>query len=168
MKTCKTKTNVWLDCDPGHDDMLAIILAALSEEINLLGISTSAGNSTIQHTTQNALNILAEIGRTDIKVYKGSKDPLCAELKTATEFHGETGLSGANLKISPERAIEKNVFSEIYNIISTCEKKVNFVVTGAMTNLAIIIKAFPDFLSYLEGITIMGGAIGLGNMSPSA
>ena len=77
-------------------------------------------------------------------------------------------LSGANLKISPERAIEKNVFWEIYNIISTCEKKVNFVVTGAMTNLAIIIKAFPDFLSYLEGITIMGGAIGLGNMSPSA
>lgn len=52
------KINVWLDCDPGHDDMLAIILAALSEEINLIGISTSAGNSTIENTTQNALNIL--------------------------------------------------------------------------------------------------------------
>lgn len=53
------KINTWLDCDPGHDDMLAIILAALSDKINLIGISTSAGNSTIEHTTQNALNILA-------------------------------------------------------------------------------------------------------------
>jgi inosine-uridine nucleoside N-ribohydrolase len=67
---------VWLDCDPGHDDMLAIILSALSEEINLLGISTSAGNSTIDNTTQNALNILHEINRTDVDVYKGLAHPL--------------------------------------------------------------------------------------------
>ena len=57
---------IWLDCDPGHDDMLAIILAALHEECNLIGISTSAGNSTIKNTTQNALNILEEIDRTEI------------------------------------------------------------------------------------------------------
>jgi inosine-uridine nucleoside N-ribohydrolase len=66
----------------------------------LLGVSTSAGNSTIHHTTQNALNILAELGRTDVKVYKGSKLPLCTELRTAPEVHGETGLTGAVLKTS--------------------------------------------------------------------
>lgn len=63
---------IWLDCDPGHDDMLAIIMAALSPECHLIGVSTSAGNSTIQNTTQNALNILCEIKRTDIVVVKGS------------------------------------------------------------------------------------------------
>ena len=141
------KIQVWLDCDPGHDDMFAIILAAMSEKINLLGISTSAGNSTIHHTTQNALNILAELSRTDIKVYKGSKLPLCAELRTAPEVHGETGLTGAILKTSPERAVERNVFWEIYNVISSNESKVKSVVTGAMTNLAILIKAFPDILT---------------------
>lgn len=83
-----TKQKVWLDCDPGHDDMLAIILSALSEELNLIGISTSAGNSTVQNTTQNALNILAEIDRNDIEVYKGSEVPLCGRLETAPSIHG--------------------------------------------------------------------------------
>jgi uridine nucleosidase len=63
---------IWLDCDPGHDDMLAIIMAALSPECDLIGVSTSAGNSTIKNTTQNALNILCEIKRTDIVVVEGS------------------------------------------------------------------------------------------------
>lgn len=162
------KIRVWLDSDPGHDDMFAIILAAMSQKISLLGVSTSAGNSTIHHTTQNALNILAELGRTDVKVYKGSKLPLCTELRTAPEVHGETGLTGAVLKTSPERAVDKNVFWEIYNVISSSEDRVKFVVTGAMTNLAILIKAFPDILTKIQSITIMGGAVGLGNITPSA
>ena len=67
----KGKKFIWLDCDPGHDDMIAIIMGALSEECQLVGVSTSAGNSTIHNTTQNALNILCEIGREDIFVYQG-------------------------------------------------------------------------------------------------
>ena len=74
---------IWLDCDPGHDDMLAIIMAALSEGCQLIGISTSAGNSFIENTTQNALNILYEIGRDDIPVIKGSPNPLCDKLEVA-------------------------------------------------------------------------------------
>jgi inosine-uridine nucleoside N-ribohydrolase len=66
------KKKIWLDCDPGHDDMLAIIMAAMSDECELVGVSTSAGNSFIENTTQNALNILYEIGRTDIPVVKGA------------------------------------------------------------------------------------------------
>lgn len=77
-------------------------------------------------------------------------------------------MEGAKLKISDKKAIDKNVMLSIYNDIMSQEKKVHFVVTGAMTNLAILIKAFPDMLEKLEGITIMGGAIGLGNWSPAA
>ena len=83
---------VWLDCDPGHDDMLAIIMAAMSEEIDLFGVSTSAGNSVIENTTQNALDILYEIRRSDIEVVRGAEGPLCRNLKTAPEIHGKTGL----------------------------------------------------------------------------
>ena len=79
---------IWLDCDPGHDDMLAIIMAAMSEEIQLIGVSTSAGNSTIENTTQNALNILYEIGKSHIKVVKGASGPLVHKLHTAEDIHG--------------------------------------------------------------------------------
>lgn len=83
---------VWLDCDPGHDDMFAIIMAALSGETELIGVSTSAGNSTIENTTRNALDILHEIGRGDVQVVKGSALPLCRPLKTAEGIHGVSGL----------------------------------------------------------------------------
>ena len=63
---------VWLDCDPGHDDMLAIVMAAHSNNLTLLGVSTSGGNSTIENTTRNALDILHEIGRDDVQVVKGA------------------------------------------------------------------------------------------------
>jgi inosine-uridine nucleoside N-ribohydrolase len=83
---------VWLDCDPGHDDMLAIVMAACSEAITLLGISTSSGNSTIENTTRNTLNILHEIGRDDVQVVRGASRPLCRALETAPDIHGESGL----------------------------------------------------------------------------
>jgi inosine-uridine nucleoside N-ribohydrolase len=108
---------VWLDCDPGHDDMLAIIMAALSGEIELIGVSTSSGNSFIENTTQNALNILYEIGREDIQVVKGASRPLCGKLETAAEIHGASGLEGAELLKSPKSAIEEKPFLHIYNEI---------------------------------------------------
>ena len=108
---------VWLDCDPGNDDMLAIVMAALSEELELIGISTSAGNSIIQNTTQNALDILYEIGRADIPVVRGSATPLCRKLESAAEYHGELGLEGAVLERSPFQAIADNPFLYLYNAI---------------------------------------------------
>jgi len=78
-----SKKYIWLDCDPGHDDMLAIIMAALSHNSVLIGVSTSAGNSCVENTTQNALNILHEIGREDIQVVRGASNPLIGKLETA-------------------------------------------------------------------------------------
>lgn len=76
-----------LDCDPGQDDMLAIIMACLSPDYKLIGISTSAGNSIVENTTQNALNILYEINRKDIVVVRGTDQPLVSKLRTAAEYH---------------------------------------------------------------------------------
>jgi inosine-uridine nucleoside N-ribohydrolase len=162
------KKMVWLDCDPGNDDMLAIVMAALSEELELIGISTSAGNSIIQNTTQNALDILYEIGRADIPVVKGSATPLCRKLESAAEYHGELGLEGAVLERSPFQAISDNPFLYLYNAIMGQSDKVEFVVTGAMTNLALLLRTFPDVKQQLSGVTLMGGAIGQGNWSPAA
>ena len=133
-----------------------------------MGVSTSAGNSFIENTTQNALDILHEIGREDVVVIRGASGPLCGKLEVAPEIHGASGLEGAKLLKSPKKAIEERTFLEIYTRIMAHPFKVDFIVTGAMTNLAILLKAFPDIKDKINTVTIMGGAIGLGNWSPAA
>ena len=103
-----------------------------------------------------------------IQVVKGSPGPLCRKLKTAAEYHGLTGLEGAKLERSSQRAVEVKPFLHIYSEIMRQADKVELVVTGAMTNAALLLGAFPDIRDNLSGITIMGGAIGLGNVTPSA
>ncbi len=131
-------------------------------------MSTSAGNSFIENTTQNALNILFEIGREDIFVIKGAPGPLCRNLEVAPTIHGASGLEGAELLKSPHKAIESKPFLEIYQRVMSQSQKIEFVVTGAMTNLAILLRAFPDIKTNINTVTIMAGAIGLGNWSPAA
>ena len=97
------RTPVIIDCDPGHDDALAITLALARPELEVLGITTVGGNATLENTTRNALRILALLGRTDVPVAAGSPDPLVRPLETATEVHGTSGLDGADLP-EPESA----------------------------------------------------------------
>ena len=89
-------TNVWLDCDPGHDDAFAIILAGHSKAINLLGISTVAGNQTVERTTTNALRVTAISGMEDVPVAKGAARPLMRPSRICPEIHGTSGLDGTN------------------------------------------------------------------------
>lgn len=84
----KEKINVWLDCDPGLDDILAIIYAAHSDHLNLLGVSTSPGNSSLENTTRNALDMLYHIGRSDVPVYAGSNQLINGEMKLGDHVHG--------------------------------------------------------------------------------
>src|SRR3989440_3373259 len=90
-------TPILLDCDPGHDDAVALLLALASPEVELLGVTTVAGNQTLEKTTANAIRVLDHIGRTDITVAAGAARPLVRELHTAPEVHGETGLDGPEL-----------------------------------------------------------------------
>ena len=96
-----------LDCDPGHDDALALTMAVASPKIELLAVTTSAGNQTPDKTLNNAMRMLTLLHREDIPVAKGNQTPLVKPLETAPEVHGKTGLDGAVLRVYPELAKEK-------------------------------------------------------------
>ena len=103
-------TRIILDCDPGHDDAVAIMLAAGNPGIEVLGITTESGNQTIEKTSRNALNVLQWIGKGEIPVYMGCKGPMLREKMTAADIHGETGLDGPifpplQLKLQEKHAV---------------------------------------------------------------
>ena len=164
-----TQIPIWLDCDPGHDDAMAIILAGYNPKINLLGISTVAGNQVINKVTQNALSILELAGLNHIDVLKGSASPLLRFLDHFKEvIHGESGLDGAQLPISPKQPLEKNAIIHIYETLTKHIGKVTLVATGMLTNVALLLKTFPDVKNNLEEIVLMGGAMTIGNVTPAA
>lgn len=159
-----------LDCDPGHDDALALLLAVASPEIELKAVTTSAGNQTPEKTLNNAMRTLQLLGQTQIPVAGGNQTPLVKELETAGNVHGESGLDGAELptptfEVQPMTAIElmAKVLRE-----SDEDEKVTLVVTGPMTNVALFLRVYPDLAKEkLAQIVFMGGAMGLGNWTPS-
>lgn len=162
------KIPVWLDCDPGHDDMMAIILAGHNENIHLLGISTVCGNQTVEKTTLNALRTLELAGIPNVPVVKGASEGLCRPSKACPEIHGETGLGGFELPEPKQKAENENCILKMFNTISKFKEKVTLVGTAQLTNIALLLKSFPEVKSNISQIVIMGGAIGCGNMRPAA
>ncbi|EAR84460.1 inosine-uridine preferring nucleoside hydrolase (macronuclear) [Tetrahymena thermophila SB210] len=160
------KKLLWLDCDPGHDDAMAIYMAAYSEKVELIGISTVYGNNTLEKVTNNALKILRMGGIYGIPVYKGMAKPLTRKVTTAESIHGDSGLDGCVLPDTDQKAITEDVLHQIYLKIKSLPKKIHFVATGCLTNLALLLSTFPDFKDYIEQISLMGGAIGIGNWFP--
>eukprot|EP00386_Alphamonas_edax_P003880 GDKI01011830.1.p1 GENE.GDKI01011830.1~~GDKI01011830.1.p1 ORF type:complete len:368 (-),score=104.58 GDKI01011830.1:189-1139(-) len=160
---------MWLDCDPGHDDALAICMALYHPRINLLGISTVHGNQTVHKTAVNALNFLHTMGA-DLKipVYKGQEHPVVRPGLTCGEIHGESGLDGFTFP-TPRGQIkaEKGVVSMAEAILKN-EKPVVLCVTGCMTNVALMFSLYPETKAKISKLTFMGGAIGLGNTGPVA
>ena len=167
----KTK-KIILDCDPGHDDAVAIMLALASNEIDLLGISCVAGNATLENTTKNTLKICSLINKTQTKVYSGASKPLKHKLITAEHVHGKTGLDieGKEIEISPNISLESK--DAVDFIIDTCiESKDNIYLcpTGPLTNIALALLKNPSIKNKIEKIVFMGGAaMTLGNISPVA
>lgn len=156
-----------LDCDPGHDDAVAILLAGIAEEIQLLGITTVAGNSYVENTTKNAL-ILVENGKLNVPVCKGAAKPLVREQIVAPDIHGESGLEGANL---PQPTIKKDSRGAVEFIAQkVCEsqKEVTLVAVGPLTNIATFVINYPELVDKVQELVIMGGGIGFGNTTPVA
>ena len=157
-----------LDCDPGHDDALALTMAVASPKIDVLAVTTSAGNQTPDKTLNNAMRMLTLLHREDIPVAQGNQTPLVEPLETAPEVHGETGLDGVDLpdpdfKVQPIPAIEL-----IAKTLRESDEKVTLVVTGPMTNAALFLRVYPDLAKEkIDQIVFMGGAMGLGNWRPS-
>jgi len=159
---------VLLDCDPGHDDALAIMLAVADPGIDLVGITTVAGNVTLEHTTRNALRVLDMVGRADIPVAAGRARPRVRDLSTAASMHGETGLAGP-VPVAPSREPDpRGALALIEEILTGASEPVTLVATGALTNIADVVEQLPHLHERIAELVIMGGAIELGNWTPAA
>jgi pyrimidine-specific ribonucleoside hydrolase len=162
------RTALILDCDPGHDDALAIVLALARPELQVLGITTVAGNATLEHTTRNALRVLTLIGRTDIPVAAGADRPLRRPLVTAAHVHGTSGLEGADLPPAAVAEVPEQAVEFMARLINECVSPVTLVATGPLTNLALLHQRHPDTFARVAAICLMGGAVGEGNLTASA
>ncbi len=159
---------ILLDCDPGHDDAIAIMLATASSEIELVGVTTVAGNSLLKNTTRNALIVLDMVNRPDIPVHSGRAAPLVRELRTAASMHGDGGLDGP-VPSAPSRAPSgDNALEFIENILINEPEPITLVATGPLTNMADVVTELPHLHHQIEQIVFMGGAIELGNWTPAA
>jgi pyrimidine-specific ribonucleoside hydrolase len=156
---------VVIDCDPGHDDAIAILLALASPEIELRGITTVAGNQTLEKTTTNALKVLELARRGDIPVAAGADRPLRRDLRTAANVHGESGLDGPDLPAPALAPVDRHAADLLAELI---EPGVVLVPTGPLTNVALLLERHPDVRDRLERIVWMGGAIAEGNTTPAA
>ena len=154
-----------IDCDPGHDDAIAILLALASPEVELRGVTTVAGNQTVDKTTRNALKVLELAGRTDVPVAVGADRPLRRVLRTAAHVHGESGLDGPELPEPSARPVDLRAADFLAELI---EPGVVLVPTGPLTNVALLLERHPDVGERLERIVWMGGAIAEGNVTPAA
>jgi inosine-uridine nucleoside N-ribohydrolase len=157
---------VILDCDPGHDDAIALLLAVASPELELLGVTTTYGNQTLAKTTANALRILELVGRTDVPVAVGADRPLERELVVAAHVHGESGLDGPVLPDAAAQPLAENAADFAASLIGNAREPVTVVATGPLTNVARYLATHGH--EGIERIVLMGGAIAEGNFTPAA
>lgn len=178
-----SKIPIWLDCDPGHDDACAIILAGFSSKCRLLGLSTVAGNVSLEKTTQNALKVLHLTGLVYLPVVPGSAKPLLRPSRVCPEIHGQSGLDSFEAinwtEVMNTDTSRKAVNSKAVNYIATAIKaavsqhkeKVTIVATACLTNIALLLTVYPEIVDDIKQIVIMGGAVGhsvSGNTKPNA
>jgi len=161
-----TPTPIILDCDPGHDDAIALLLAVASPEVELIGVTTVAGNQTLDKTTNNALRVLEFAGRDDIPVYAGADRPFIRAQDVAAHVHGESGLDGPDLPQPKNSAQPEHAVDYLAREIRARKGKVTLVPTGPLTNIGLLFALHPDALP--ERIVLMGGSTGEGNRTPAA
>lgn len=161
------KKKIILDCDPGHDDAVAIMLAAKSEKLDLLGITVVAGNQTLEKTQVNARNVCQCLGL-DVPVYAGCGQPMVREKMVAADIHGETGLDGPVFEPLTKPLEEKHAVQFIIDTLMESDGDITMVTTGPMTNLAMAMRMEPRIVEKIEQIVLMGGAYTNGNVTPAA
>jgi purine nucleosidase len=161
-------TRIILDCDPGHDDAMAILLAHGTPEIELAAITTVAGNHPLALTTLNALRVCTLAGITDVPVAAGCAAPLIRPLVTAPEIHGTTGLEGhewgePNVKAVPDHAVDL-----IVDMVMAAPGEITLVPTAPLTNIAMAVRKEPRIAERVREVVLMGGAYTRGNVTPAA
>jgi len=157
-----------LDCDPGHDDMVAILLALASPQLEVRGITTVGGNATLAHVTENALRTLALARRPDVPVAAGAAHPLIGPLHTAPHVHGESGLEGPALPPAASEPVAMDAAAFIADQLERSDRPLTLVPTGPQTNIGLLLRERPDLVDRIAHVCFMGGAAGEGNITPSA
>ena len=158
-----------MDCDPGHDDAIALILAGVKHStLDILAVTTVAGNQAVEKNTKNALNVLEVMGRRDIEVSVGASRPLIKPASFASEIHGDSGLDGPKLPEVPSlKPTQYHAADVIIKTLKQSSDPVTIVATGPLTNVATALIKDPSIAQYIDSITIMGGGT-FGNWTPTA
>ncbi len=158
-----------LDVDPGHDDAMAILLASASPAIDLLAITTVAGNQTLPKTTLNARRVCSRAGIHGIPVAAGCDRPLVREQRVAENIHGESGLEGPTFAGEPDVPLDpRHAVDLIVELLMASDGDIMLVPVGPLTNIGMAMRREPRIVPKIRHISLMGGAWGFGNQTPSA
>lgn len=161
------KIPVIIDCDPGLDDVIALIMAFANEKLDVKAVTVVAGNQTLDKVANNTLKVLSYAG-IDVPVGLGYSRPMTRELVTAGEVHGEDGLYGAKLPEATLKADKLHAVDLIAKVLQESEEKVTLVPIGPLTNIAMFLHRYPELINKIERISLMGGAVNGGNCTPAA
>lgn len=162
-------TPIVIDCDPGIDDMVALLVACASPEVDLLGVTTVAGNVDVGTGTANALSVLAAAGRGDVPVARGCARPLVREPQQVdAPAHTGGGLGGAPFPAPDAAAVDEHAVEMLARLIGGSAQPVTLVAVGPLTNVALLYALYPAVAARLDRLVVMGGSIGPGNMTPAA
>lgn len=158
------KRPIIIDTDPGIDDALAIAIALYSEELDVKLLTTVAGNVGIDKTTYNALRLLKFFNKENIPVAVGADQPLIRTYEDASSVHGKSGMEGYDFEEPTQAPIEENAVSAMYRVLMESEEPITIVAIGPLTNIALLIKAYPEVKEKIKEVVMMGGSASRGNM----
>lgn len=162
------KTPIIFDCDPGHDDAVALLIALASDAVEIKAITTAQGNQTIEKTTENALKILELCHRTEIPVSTGLRKPLLQKQIVAGDVHGKSGMDGPQLPAPVTKPSPLGAMEMMEKVISESPVPVTIVATGPFTNVAAFLLSHPHLKSKIECISVMGGGVWEGSRTAVA
>ncbi|MDC7233291.1 MAG: nucleoside hydrolase [Spirochaetales bacterium] len=162
----KDAAKILIDCDPGIDDALALMLAFASDELELTGITTVAGNVGVEHTARNAAALCALAG-VDVPVAAGAAGPLTGKAHTASAVHGNNGLGDIDLPPGAPLS-DLNAVDFMYQALKEADGRLELIALGPLTNIARLLEQYPDSLSLIPRLTLMGGSLARGNVTPWA
>lgn len=163
-----SKRPIIIDCDTGHDDAIALLLALGSPEVELKAVTTTAGNNVVDKTFHNTLKLLSHIGVTDIPVAKGAESFFFQPHKIADHVHGDSGLDGPELAEPSFGGVKLSAVELIEKTVRESAEKITLCPMGPLTNIATFVLSCPDLLPKIERISFMGGSAVGGNASPVA
>ncbi len=163
-----TPIPVIIDCDPGIDDALALLLAAASPALDLRAVTVVAGNQTLPRTLHNCLTVLDYAGIRHVPVAAGADRPLVRDLLTAGHVHGESGLGDLRLPEPARRPEPVHAVDLIARVLRAADAPVTLIPVGPLTNIALLLLTAPELHPRIARIVLMGGSLGAGNVTPAA